>query len=140
MLAKPVRRDEQIKLIIECRRSGLTDYEWCRQHNINVGTFYNWVKRLKKVENLTFPRESPNTAIAPRKQEVVKLDVLQTPAPVPITNDQYNNSIAINNHFMETMTPVMKVNLPCGSIEIPNGTDPTLLETSLRILGGLYAR
>lgn len=56
MLAKPFRRDEQIKLIMECRQSGLTDFEWCRQHAINVGTFYNWVKRLKRVEGITFPR------------------------------------------------------------------------------------
>jgi len=140
MPAKPVRRDEQIKLIIECRKSGLSDFVWCTQHGINPGTFYNWVKRLKKVENLTFPRENPNAAIAPRKQEVVKLDVLQTPIQVPNTNDQYNNSIAFNDCFKETMYSIMKVNLPCGSIEIPNGTDPTLLETTLRILGGFYAR
>ena len=73
MLAKPVRRDEQIKLIMECRQSGLTDFEWCRQHNINVGTFYNWVKRLKRSEGITFPRgKKPDSALAYR-QEVVKL-------------------------------------------------------------------
>ena len=40
--------DEQYQLIMECRSSGLIDYQWCTEHNINPGTFYNWVKRLRK--------------------------------------------------------------------------------------------
>lgn len=40
--------DEQYQLIMECRNSGLSDYQWCTEHNINPGTFYNWVKRLRK--------------------------------------------------------------------------------------------
>lgn len=139
MLAKPVRRDEQIKLIMECRQSGLTDFEWCRQHNINVGTFYNWVKRLKHAEGITFPRGNKADGTFAYKQEVVKLDVLQTPAPIPITNDQYNNSIVLSDHF-ESGSQALKVNLPYGSIEIPNGTDPAILEATLKLLGGIYAR
>ena len=140
MLTKPVRRDEQIKLIMECRQSGLTDFEWCRQHNINVGTFYNWVKRLKRSEGITFPRRNkPDSALA-YKQEVVRLDVLQTPATLPGINDRYNNSIAMGGQFVTVPAQSMKLNLSFGSIEIPNGTDPSLLEAALRILGGLYAR
>lgn len=33
--------DEQYQLIMECRSSGLSDYQWCTEHNINPGTFYN---------------------------------------------------------------------------------------------------
>ena len=40
--------DEQYQLIMECRNSGLSDYQWCTEHDINPGTFYNWVKRLRK--------------------------------------------------------------------------------------------
>lgn len=40
--------DEQYQLIMECRSSGLSDYQWCTEHDINPGTFYNWVKRLRK--------------------------------------------------------------------------------------------
>ena len=39
--------NEQYELIMECRSSGLSDQQWCLQHDINPGTFYNWVKRLK---------------------------------------------------------------------------------------------
>jgi len=139
MLTKPVRRDEQIKLIMECRQSGLTDFEWCRQHNINAGTFYNWVKRLKRAEGITFPRGNKVGGTFAYKQEVVKLDVLQTPVTIPSTNDQYNNSIVLSDH-LDAGSKALKVNLPYGSIEIPNGTDPAILEATLRILGGIYAR
>ena len=141
MLAKPVRRDEQIKLIMECRRSGLTDFEWCRQHNIKVGTFYNWVKRLKQAEGITFPRGNKTDCAVFCQQEVVRLDVLQAPVPIPSANDQYNNSVAFNDRFETTSTHAsLRVNLPYGTVEIPNGTNPDILEATLRILGGLYAR
>ena len=29
MKAKRVNREEQLKLIMECRSSGLSDYQWC---------------------------------------------------------------------------------------------------------------
>jgi len=30
-----VPMSEQVKLINECRKSGMTDAEWCREHNIS---------------------------------------------------------------------------------------------------------
>ena len=32
---------EQIRLINECRQSGMTDADWCRENDIAVSTFYN---------------------------------------------------------------------------------------------------
>lgn len=43
-----VSKPEQIKLIMECRKSGLPDYQWCRKQGINSGTFCNWVGKLQK--------------------------------------------------------------------------------------------
>ena len=37
---------EQIRLINECRQSGMTDADWCRENDIAVSTFYNWVSPL----------------------------------------------------------------------------------------------
>jgi transposase-like protein len=48
MQAKRKSADEQYELIMECRNSGLSDYQWCQEHDINPGTFYNWVKRLRR--------------------------------------------------------------------------------------------
>ena len=48
MRAARISTDEQFRLIMECRVSGFTDHEWCMQNNIRPGTFYSWVKRLRK--------------------------------------------------------------------------------------------
>jgi hypothetical protein len=39
---------EQIKLINECRQSGMTDADWCRENGIAVSTFYNWISHCRK--------------------------------------------------------------------------------------------
>lgn len=140
MLAKPVRRDEQIKLIMECRQSGLTDFEWCQQHNINIGTFYNWISRLRRIEGIDFPKSLCTGKHTVSKQEVVKVELNHTLSRFSSVNDEYNTRIAnIPSHDFHN-TQVMQVHLPVGSIDVPNGTDPALLEATLRILGGLYAR
>ena len=68
--------DEQYQLIMECRNSGLSDYQWCTEHDINPGTFYNWVKRLRKKACYDIPpANGRETYRATPKQEVVKLEV-----------------------------------------------------------------
>lgn len=41
--------DEWIELIQECRTSGLSDQEWCRQNGISSSTFYAAIKRCRKM-------------------------------------------------------------------------------------------
>ena len=48
MRAPRVPVEEQYRLIMEYRKSGLSDHQWCLNNDINPGTFYNWVKRLRK--------------------------------------------------------------------------------------------
>ena len=56
MRAARISADEQFRLIMECRVSGFTDHEWCMQNNIRPGTFYNWVKRLRKNRCTEIPK------------------------------------------------------------------------------------
>ena len=39
--------DEWMKLVTECRQSGLTDAAWCHEHGISPSCFYNAVTRLR---------------------------------------------------------------------------------------------
>ena len=59
MRAKPIPMEEQYKLVLECRQSGLSDYHWCLEHDIKPGTFYNWVKRLRKAGTYTIQSRPP---------------------------------------------------------------------------------
>lgn len=38
-MSKRVCKDDQIRLIMECRPSGLSDYQWCKQNDIHPATF-----------------------------------------------------------------------------------------------------
>lgn len=39
---------EQIRLVNECRKSGMTDADWCRENGIAASTFYNWVSLCRQ--------------------------------------------------------------------------------------------
>lgn len=67
-----VRREEQIKLIMECRQSGLSNYQWCKTNGIHPRNFYNWVSKLKKAGYTFSISESKNKG-TPVIQEVVKV-------------------------------------------------------------------
>ena len=38
-MSKHVYKDDRIRLILECRPSGLFDYQWCKQNSIHLATF-----------------------------------------------------------------------------------------------------
>lgn len=39
MRAKRRTEQEQYEIMMECRQSGLSDHQWCLEHDINPGTF-----------------------------------------------------------------------------------------------------
>ena len=49
---------EQIRLINECRQSGMTDADWCRENDIAVSTFYN----CKSSKMSTGDQKSPHSS------------------------------------------------------------------------------
>ena len=49
--------EQRFELVMECRSSGLTDYQWCKEHDIHPGTFYNWIARFESRVILTYPHQ-----------------------------------------------------------------------------------
>ena len=75
MRSPRVSVEEQYRLIMECRQSGLSDHQWCLNNDINPGTFYNWVKCLRQNSCRDIPERNQ---LADRKvvqQEVVKIEM-----------------------------------------------------------------
>ena len=71
-----VPADQQLQLIMECRNSGLSDYQWCKEHGIHPGTFYNWVSRLRRKACCEIPESISKAEPSPTPaQEVVRLNV-----------------------------------------------------------------
>ena len=89
----PSRSDEEwFKIINECRRSGLSDSQWCKQHDIRESTFFCAVSRLRK-KAYAIPNRDKSIDILPDslpKQEVVRIDIepepmkLRNPEPYPV--------------------------------------------------------
>ena len=89
MRSKRIPAEEQYRLIMECRQSGLTDHQWCVEHDIKPGTFYNWVKRLRQKGCVDLPVSTGRTYRAPESREVVRVEFHDT---VPIPYEQPLNA------------------------------------------------
>lgn len=124
MPAKPVKAKEQYRPVLECRSSGLTDYQWCVEKGICPGTFYGWVRRLRQkgYENIPEPVHSQRRD---GRREVVRIGA-QTSAP-PEAFPSIAQSPAVPSSLME---------LSIGGcvFHVPNGTDPELLRQALCLL------
>ena len=133
MKARRVSRDEQLKLIMECRSSGLSDYQWCEAHGIHPGTFYNWVSKLRKA-GVTIPDSESKHPGTPVHQEVVKVDLVPNPIPATTITEQNTRIPAIP----DTNTSVtMEIVTGSSTIRFFNHTNPDFIRTVLTCLGGL---
>ena len=139
MRAKRISSDEQLKLITECRQSGLSDYQWCQANDINPGTFYNWISRLRK-RGMTIPVSTTTTEPTEAgSQEVVKVELIPDHGSMPerpIPNDcPVNDAAAIPQK-----DPVVEILFGNSTIRFFRGVDKELVEVMLQCLeGNAYA-
>lgn len=135
MSNRAVRRspEEQLNLILECRSSGMSDQQWCMAHDINPGTFYNWVKRLRQKGDYEIPSPANRNTFAPEpKQDVVRMQIL--------SEDENFSSIIERNPSCDS-NPVISpapIQIMTNGIQIhlTNDVDPHLLAQILHSLGG----
>ena len=85
-----VPMSEQLKLINQCRQSGLTDADWCRENGIAPSTFYNWVSRCRKAASDQIQEASYGHLETPRpRQEVVPVEIVPESQPEPVTTSAF---------------------------------------------------
>lgn len=133
MKAKRVNREEQLKLIMECRSSGLSDYQWCEAHGIHPGTFYNWVSKLRKA-GVTLPDSESKHLGTPVHQEVVKVDLVSNPAPSTTIMEQNTRILAMPS---TDASVAMEIVMDNSTIRFFNNTNLDLIRTTLQCLGGM---
>ena len=135
MRAKRISSDEQLKLITKCRQSGLSDYQWCQANDINPGTFYNWISRLRK-RGVVIPYSiAAREPTAAELQEVVKVELIpghefMSGRPLPDDPPVHNPVV------MPQKDPAVEILLGNSTIRFFSGADRELVETTLRCLGG----
>lgn len=130
MQKRIVRKDEQIRLIMECRQSGLSDYQWCQRQDINVGTFYNRVSKLRKA-GYTFPDSKSKSEGAVVVQDVVKINLVSEDMHGPVI-EQNTRPIAASS------TPSVAAELVVGNVTLRlfNGADQNLIRCAMQCMGG----
>ena len=125
-------RQQKLEIIMECRNSGLSDYQWCKQHSISTSTFYGWVNQLKKAQfDIPDSVQTEGIILAPT-QDVVKLEVVEepeTPYSVPALPVSAEPVITTPSYAVE-------ISLGSASIKISNDVSPVLLSTIMKSIGG----
>ena len=116
MANKRLDYDKIYELVMQCRRSGLSDRQWCLDNDIVPSTFYYWVRRLRQHAwyDLLETECSGRNVSAAGKQDVVCVNIQPDPvretAGIPVVNIpeaanimlQYGGvSIALSNDFEE---------------------------------------
>ena len=97
-----VPMEEQIRLINECRQSGMTDADWCRENDIAVSTFYNWVSRCRKAAADQIQAPNYGHCEIPRsKQDGVPIDIVSDHLPKQHIASQMHQTNLDNSHTIE---------------------------------------
>ena len=120
-------KQQKFDLIMECRNSGLSDYQWCKANHVSSSTFYGWTQQLKK-SGVQLPECANIDTYAPSAiPDVVKLEI--SPDVVPTKTTSVNAAQSINNYAVE-------ITLGEASIKISNDVSHSLLSTIIACIGG----
>ena len=129
MRAKRHTEQEQYEIIMECRQSGLSDHQWCLEHDINPGTFYNWVRRFRK-QACEFPEPTEKDRFQAIHQEIVKMKNIPDQS-----TDLYGQSSKEDIVQIKNPAAAMELQIGQAVLRISNQTDPRLLEQTLKLIG-----
>lgn len=127
MNTRNLTQEERYKLVLECRRSGLSDYQWLEEHGIRRSTFYKWIHDFRENGYPDIPEPMrQSSAHKPQVQEVVKVDLAAS------TGGRLSDSIPLN-----TIQPVIEIQSGQTVIRLTNAVEPELFRTLLAGLGGV---
>ena len=136
---KPRTDDEWMPLIMECRRSGLSDKAWCEKNGIVLSTFYNAITRLRKKACIPEASPRPVVDLTNHRQDVVPIDIVQenpidiieagSTVPYPVQTEAQSLTAA-------NLDNLYTIELQIGSsyLRLSNDADPRVLEQILRIM------
>ena len=126
MRAPRVPVEERYRLIMECRKSELSDHQWCLNNDINPGTFYNLVKRFCKNDCGDIPEKNQLSTYEQSHQEVVKIEMNSISVPADMNKN--------------TDTVAMELMIGNMNLRISNETDPLLLAKTIQTITGWKLR
>jgi len=103
MCAARKTAEEQYQLILECRRSGMADCDWCRENGINPEIFCSWIARLKKRGDFPVSPASRHPANC-LSRDIVRVDVLPEEAAY---KPSYGKNTLVLSQEVQTKHPAL---------------------------------
>ena len=122
--------EEQYRLVMDCRQSGLSDARWCEENAIQPSTFYNWVTRLRKKGCEIPPPTRKEDLLPVPHQDVVRVDLVPDVPFVDVSSSRMNHVSDATN------VSCLRLELNSAKLDIPNDVNPELLVSVLRFLRG----
>jgi len=127
--------EEQVKLINQCRTSGMSDRHWCSMNDIPISTFYTWITRLHR-KGYTFPDAVKADDYIPETNEVVKVDIVPEPDATAMSDYNAYQNAPMYNSSVPLEVPAIEINIGKLNIRLSNDVNPLLFEKTLKALGG----
>ena len=110
---------EWLSLIQECRASGYSDLEWCRQNNISLSSFYYNLRALRKSAC------EISESIKPTRQELQEVVQVSVSEESPCVKSLGEDNVAV------------RLGLNGITVEIINGAAKSTIENTLFALQSL---
>lgn len=128
--------DQRLNMILDCRKSGLTDCQWCKQMGIPTGTFYGWVKSFKQ-KGLSLPDSTGKTTV-PIKQEVVKVDIIKSDSYEviePANSKPSNNTITDRgSSYLMPEGSAIELSMYGATLKFTDSINPAVLGKTLHLI------
>ncbi|MBP3886360.1 MAG: helix-turn-helix domain-containing protein [Cellulosilyticum sp.] len=131
MANRRINLQEKLKLINECRQSGLSDYRWCKENNINPSTFYTWISRLRDEACTTVPRAQTSSYPATTSQDVVRVDIISDTQTV--IKKTSNSTKHLRTQDIDAS---IEISIDDINIRVNNNANPLLLTHLIEALKG----
>ena len=127
---------QRYDLVMECRKSGLSDNAWCKQKGIPQSTFYHWVEalRAKGVSEIDSVRSE---IVVSNVQEVVKLDIVPDDKPVtPVEAKGHEYTYEAATASPDIKQPAIEISVNGTTVKFSNDVRPKLMKVTLQFIGG----
>ena len=102
------------ELIAECQSSCMTVKAWCELHDVNIKTYYYWLRKIRKLALENSP--VPASSLPSKAESQISFRKLEVKSPV------------------SGMQAAVIVHLPQATVEVAQGTDQQTVEAVLRAL------
>ncbi len=111
-LAKNQIRADRWRMLIQiCQQSGQTVVSWCEENNVNIKTYYYWLRKLRKQELCT----------------------KELPVPIPEEKPAVFKQLEVTSPLPNKQAAVI-IRLPQATLEIADGTSQQTIQAVLLAL------